>query len=387
MITVSSRAKGVEYAIRDVVIPAKKLEAAGHKVLNLNIGDPDRYDFDTPDHVKNAAVSAIKHAKNYYGDSQGEKEVLEAVKEHEKASNGREPDSVLLTAGVSEAVNFLMASLVEKGEEVLIPGPSYPQYISLCKFFGGKPVEYSCREDDAWNPSVEDVENKITKQTRALVVINPNNPTGAVYSKKTLAQIAKLAKDNNLLLISDEIYDRMILDGDYSSLSAIARDQPLVTLNGISKNYLAPGWRVGYAAFRNCDEIADACMRQARVRLSINTPSALAFAAALRGPHDHLKEVNRKLRERRDFVFKRANEIPGMSLVKPKGAFYAFPRVDGVKDDKAWVLDLLHKKHVLTVFGSGFGEYGRGHFRVVFLPPLQALETAFEKIDEFCRGK
>ncbi|MCK4327357.1 MAG: aminotransferase class I/II-fold pyridoxal phosphate-dependent enzyme [Candidatus Diapherotrites archaeon] len=381
---VAERVKGLKYAIRDVVLPAKKLEAKGHEIIKLNIGDPDQYDFDTPQHIKQAACDAIMGGKNYYGDSQGDAPILGSIRAWDKRVNGSEADDYCITQGASEGVEFSFSALVEPGAEALVPGPNYPQYMSVPRLCDGVPVEYACAEGDGWQPDVDDVRKKISGKTRVMVVINPNNPTGAVYSKKMLQSLIDVAGEHSLPLVSDEIYNLMTFQ-ESVSLSSLVKDTPVITLNGISKNYLSPGWRIGSMAFRNCPEIFEACLALGRNRLCVNEPCAWGFKAALDGPQAHIEETKKKLIERRDFVVKRFGEM-GVHCVEPKAAFYAFPRID-TGDDKQWVLDLLHQEHVLVVHGSGFGEYGKGHFRLVFLPPIEVLSEALDRIERFVKNK
>jgi aspartate/methionine/tyrosine aminotransferase len=387
----TKRVQNLQYAIRDVVIPAQKLEATGVKVLHLNIGDPVKFDLRVPDFAVDAMARAVKEGKNFYANSAGAKEARQAVVEREKRINGLDfgEGQVLTTNGVSEAISFLCGALVDSGDEVLVPSPAYPLYLSFPPYFGGKAVQYSCDEQDEWNPDVQDLESKITDKTRAIAVINPNNPTGAVYSKKTLKQLVELAGQHDLVLISDEIYDEIIYPPyGYDSLSSVAVREgvPVVQMNGLSKNFLATGWRAGYMVFHNCDELLQACSKQSRTRLCACTPSQYAMAECLNGPRDFLKEVMGKMDVRRKIVVNRCKEI-GLECVEPKGAFYAFPRIGEGVDDKKWVLDLLQEQHVLTVFGSGFGEAGKGHFRIVYLPPPDVLEKAFDGIAEFVKNR
>ncbi|HIJ98684.1 TPA: aminotransferase class I/II-fold pyridoxal phosphate-dependent enzyme, partial [archaeon] len=280
--------------------------------------------------------------------------------------------------------------LVEQGDNILIPGPSYPPYTSFVKYFGGNPIEYRCIESEGWQPDIDYLEKKITKRTKAIVIINPNNPTGAVYSKKTLQQIVDVAAAYNLPIISDEIYDQMNYKKHVSPCS-LSKDAKFIQLNGISKVYLAPGWRIGYMALsNNFEELFDACIRQARIRLCANTPGQYPYFSALKGPTTHIKKTKRKLRKRRDYAHKRLNEIEGLSTAKPEGTFYIFPKIEHPKyarNDKKFVLDLLHKKYVLFVNGSGFGKkFGTGHFRGVFLPKVEILGEAFDRVEEFLKA-
>lgn len=385
------RCSYIQYAIRDVVQPASEIEKQGHKVLKLNIGDPNQYDFDTPQFIKDALAEAIKNPKNNgYSASEGTKEVREAIAQREKKFKNisLDPNKIIITTGISEGLSFLFCSMIGEGDEVLVPGPSYPPYISYVKMFGGKPIEYKTDESNGWQPDIDDIAKKITKKTKAFVSINPNNPTGAMADKKTLKQIADTIAPHNIPIISDEIYDLMTFKEPAHMSSVIGKDAQFVLLNGMSKVYLSPGWRIGSMAFQNMDEIYEACMKQARIRLCANVPAQCAYAKALLGQHDHVKQTVAKLKERRDYAYKRLNEIPGLSTAKPEGAFYIFPKIEKnkYKTDKEWVLELLKQKHVLTVFGSGFGEtYGTGHFRVVYLPQKEILEEAFGKVEEFMR--
>ncbi len=404
-IIIHPRTEKIEYAIREVVVPARKLKQAGHRVLHLNIGDPNRYDFDTPDYVKQALVDAIQNHHNYYAESEGEPEVLESIAAREKRFKGLNvsPSDILTTSGASEAVAFLMGSLLGEGKDLLMPGPSYPLYISLANYFGGKSVEYKCDGENGWNPDVDDLQSKITKNTNAILVINPNNPTGAVYDKETLKAIADIAADKNILVISDEIYDMMSFQKPFYSIASLNENGNYVCLGGLSKVYLAPGWRVGYAVFKGAEtgKLKEACYKLARGRLSSSTPGQYALKTAVeREPH--LKEYMTKLEARAKFATKRINEIPGLSVVQPDGTLYMFPKIENgnsAKDDKKFTTDLLNwqtekcdlngKKclgHPLVVFGKAFGEtYGKGHFRVVYAAEQQVLEQALNRIEEFMK--
>ncbi|MCD6127777.1 MAG: aminotransferase class I/II-fold pyridoxal phosphate-dependent enzyme [Methanomicrobia archaeon] len=384
----AKRAMEIEYAIRDVVLPARELEKKGVEILKLNIGDPDKFDFDTPEHMKKAVIEEMEKF-NGYGDSEGLLELREAIVEREKKKNNLDisVDDIVVTNGVSESIQMLFGALLEPGDEILVPGPTYPPYIALSKFFGATPVPYRTIEEENWAPDLEDMRKKITEKTKAIAVINPNNPTGALYDRKTLEEIGNIVAENDILLISDEIYDMITYEGKHLSPSFI-KDIPLVIFNGISKVYLSPGWRVGWTIFRDCDgklsEIKEAYLKQARVRICASILAQKGAAAALNGPQDHIKNLVKKLRERRDYIYKRLNEIDGISTQKPGGAFYIFPKIEG--DDKKFVLDVLNKAHVLFVHGSGFCPvYGKGHFRSVFLPPLKTIEKAMDALEKYMK--
>ena len=391
MIRASVRSKRIEYAIRDVVVPAVQLERKGIEVLKLNIGDPIKYDFKTPEHIREAAARAVMDSRSEYSPSEGLMELREAIVDKEREYGvDITTEDIVVTTGVTEALMLIFAASLDPGEEILVPGPTYPPYITYPTFYDGIPKTYRTVEEEGWEPDIDDIRKKITHKTKAIAVINPNNPTGAFYGEKVLKEIADLAGEYGLFLISDEIYDKMLYDDTFVSPAKLAKDVPMIILNGISKVYLAPGWRIGYLAIRDSEgmleDIRDGIMRQARARLCANTPLQLGYLAALRGPQDHIRETMEKLRKRRDYVAKRVEEIDGLSVVLPKGAFYMFIKVDNCKDDKKFVLDLLMKKHVLTVHGSGFCPvYGKGHFRIVNLPPVDYLERAFDRIEEFVR--
>lgn len=392
---VCERASEIEYAIRDILLPARELENKGIELLKLNIGDPNKYDFDTPEHIKRALCDAVMTGDNGYSPSEGELELREAIMERQR-ERGADIDvsDIVITTGVSESLSLLYGALLSPGDEILIPGPSYPPYTALAKFVSAVPVAYRTLEEEDWQPDVDDIKRKITEKTKAIAIINPNNPTGALYPKETILEIINICGENNLPLISDEIYDRIVFDGTFYSPTQLTKDIPIIVFNGMSKVYVAPGWRVGYTAFVNphgeLDSIIDGYLRQARVRISANAPCQRAYAAALRGPQDHIKELVRKIKERRDFFYKRINEIRGLSTRKPEGAFYIFPKIESAKwvDDKQFVLDVLQNAHVVLVHGSGFDQtYGKGHFRSVLLPPMETLEKALDAIEQFMKRK
>ena len=396
MIKASQRSHGISYAIRDVVLPARKLEQKGIKVLHLNIGDPNKYNFDTPQHMKDALYNAAKEGHNGYAPSEGYLELRNAIVEREKKRNnvGYTPDDVCVTTGVTESLQILLTALLDPNDELLIPGPTYPQYMLISQVNNAQPVSYRCLEDDGWQPDVDHIRKEISNRTKGIVLINPNNPTGALYSKKVIKEIIDIAGECNIPIISDEIYDDMVFDEKQHATASLAKDVPIITFNGFSKVYLVPGWRIGYVMFYHngeLDEVQDAFMRLARSRLCANSVCQRACIAALKGPQDHIEKVNQKLRQQRDFSYKRLNEIDGISTAKPQGAFYIFPKIEAMKnkiwkDDKEFVLDFLHEAHVLVVHGSGFcSTYGKDHFRAVILPDIKTLKEAFNKLDAFIK--
>lgn len=398
MSNASTRSQGVSYAIRDVVLPARALEKQGIKVLHLNIGDPIKYDFDCPTHMKDALYQATKEGYNGYSPSEGDIELRQAIIAREKKRNrvGYALDDVCVTTGVTESLQMLANVLLNPGDELLIPGPTYPQYNLLPRLLDACPITYHTIEAESWQPDLDDIRQKISPKTKGLVLINPNNPTGALYSRSVIQHFIDLAGEYNLPIISDEIYDDIVFDGEQVATATLAKDVPIITFNGLSKVYLVPGWRVGHTLFYHhgeLDEVQDAFFRIARSRLCANSVCQRAGIAALTGPQDHIKKMNTTLRKRRDFSYKRLNEIPGISTAKPDGAFYIFPKIEAMdqglwKDDKAFVLDLLQETHVLVVHGSGFcPTYGKHHFRAVFLPPIDVQEKAYDAFESFMKRK
>lgn len=390
---VSNRISEVEYAIRDIIVHAREYEKSGRQIIYLNIGDPVKYDFKTPNHIKQALIDSVSHDFNYYTDSEGLYELREAIVEKESRKGlSVTAEDVLVTNGVSEGLDMTMASIVEPNTEVLMPGPYYPPYASYVKFYGGRPVEFKLTPDG--KPDLEDLISKITPRTRALCIISPNNPTGEVFDHKSLKQLVDIAAEHSLYIICDEIYDSLVFDGEFTGIGKVAKDSPVILLNGFSKVYLMTGWRCGYICMNsNCsklENIRNNIPKLARVRISTNLPVQKAAIAALRGPQDHIPMMVSKLRRRRDLVVKRLNQISSISCNVPKGAFYAFPKINlssRWKNDKHFVLDLLNETGVLTVHGSGFGSnFGTDHFRIVYLPQEQILDEAMDKLEHFING-
>jgi len=385
---VSNRISNVEYAIRDITLHAKQYEKAGKKIIYLNIGDPVKYDFPTPDHIKQALIDAVNSNFNYYADSEGILELRQAiVKKESQKGLSISVEDVLVTNGISEGLDMVTASIVEPNSEILMPGPYYPPYASYVKFYGGKPIEFKITEDGT--PDLDDIKSKITPKTRALCVINPNNPTGEVFDSKSLKQLIDVASEHDVYIICDEIYDRLVFDKEFTGIGKVAKDAPVILLNGFSKVYLMTGWRCGYICMNSdcqkLENIRNNIPKLARVRIATNLPVQKAAVAALEGPQEYIAQTVTKLKKRRDLVVKRLNEIDGISCKLPNGAFYTFPKIlhNGWKDDKDFVLDLLDKTGILTVHGSGFGESGKGHFRIVYLPDEQVLEQAMDKLTDF----
>jgi aspartate/methionine/tyrosine aminotransferase len=393
-LNLTDRVQNLEYAIRDVVGHARQMEKIGKDVIYLNIGDPLQFDFETPEHIKEALIQAVRDGFNSYAPSEGLPELRTAICEKEKrvANIDVLPENVVISNGVSEAIQMVLGALVDNGDEILVPGPAYPPYISYTEFFGGRAVQYRTSEENGWQPDLDDLRSKLCSSTKALVIINPNNPCGALYNRKTVKAMVDLAGEYDIPIISDEIYDQIAYVEPISTTS-VAKDVSVIGLNGFSKVYLMTGWRLGYAYFTGQDEqmleeLREHVTKEARIRLSANTPVQMAAVEALRGPQDHIPQMVRKLRERRDYSQKRLNEINRISCAEPRGAFYFFPKVDGIGskwvNDMAFVSDLLEHTGIVFVHGSGFGsKYGSGHFRGVFLPPINTLEKTFNRLERF----
>src|SRR5689334_14229990 len=396
-ISSASRLQNVRYAIRDLACVADEVVKQGHKVLPLNVGDPLSFDFQTPPHLIEATYKAMRDGKNGYAPSPGIPEALEAIRDEAARKGISTVQDVFVTSGASEAVDICLSALVNPGESILTPSPDYPLYSAvLCKL-GIPVVTYDLNEDDAWQPDLIDVRHKINSRTRAIVLINPNNPTGAICSRRMLEQLAELARRNNLVIFADEIYDKLVLDSkgknsngqeDQISIAAIAPDVPVVTFGGLSKNYLAPGWRIGWGIVSGdanaVKPYVEGIHRLLRARLCANHPEQYAIKAALDGPQDHLAATCAKLRTRRDLTVQWCNSTPRMSCVSPRGAFYAFPSLQINEGDDVFVKELCRQKHVLVVHGSGFGQKpGSRHLRIVFLPDEPTLTRAYQSIAEF----
>ena len=386
---VSKKVAGVEYAIRDIVLAARKVQQKGMQVDYLNIGDPVQFGFQPPNNVKQALIDAINKGENFYSSSEGLLELRQEIAKKENAKGlSITSEEILVTNGVSEGLDMVISSIVEEGDEVLLPGPYYPPYASYVRLHGGIPVEFAVDLNNS-TPDIDDIKSKITSKTVAICLISPNNPTGVVFNEKSLKELVDVANQNDLYIICDEIYDQIIFDEKFVGIGKVAGDSPVIVLNGFSKVHLMSGWRIGYIAFNQSpklDELRENLPKLARVRIATSLPVQHAALESLRGPQDYINNFVSEIKKRRDLVVKRLNEMPGLSCPTPKGAFYAFPKIEDNKfgTDKEFVTKLLESKGVLTVHGSGFGEqYGSGHFRLVYLPSLKVLDSAMNKIEDF----
>ncbi len=392
-IAAASRLDNVRYAIRDLVCVADEIIKQGHKVLPLNIGDPNVFDFQTPPHMIEAVYKAMRDGKNGYAPSPGIKQALDAIRGEAARKGITSVQDVFVTNGVSETVDACLTALLNPGDDLLTPCPDYPLYSALLTKLDMKLNTYYLNEEDGWQPELDDLEKKITPRTRGIVLINPNNPTGSMCTRAMLERVAEVARRHNLIIFADEIYDKLILDDDeHIAMAAVAPDVPVVTFGGLSKNYLVPGWRIGWGIVSGeaavVKQYAEGIQRLLRARLCANHPEQYAIKPALEGPQDHLIEVRKKLRSRRDLTVQWCNSTSRVSCVSPRGAFYAYPRIDIPEGDDAFVKELILQKHVMVVHGSGFGQKpGTKHFRIVFLPDEQTLAKAYGAIAEFMKER
>ncbi len=393
-VDVAPRASNIEYAIRDVVVPAVKLESEGHEIIRLNIGDPLAYEgLSTPSHMIEEFKKALDRQDNGYGPSYGLPILRSAIalSESKKGWNCSS-DDVYVTHGVTEALQIIFAAFLQKGDIVLAPGPHYPPYVAYPQMYGAKTVEYRLNPNDSWKIDLEDIKSKMNNKVRLLVLINPNNPTGNVATKKDIDSLLEIANEwPKCTIIADEIYDALDFTGKICSVASRSLKTPVIVLNGVSKIYFAPGWRVGYMALHdpsgNLNLVRDGMERLLRSRLCASTPAQYGFLAGLNGDSKWLDEHKSKIKKRLDYCLKRISEIEGLECEPPGAAFYLFVKIKDPnlsENDKKFVLDLLNEKHVLVVHGSGFSsEFGNGHFRMVCLPSINILKEAFDRISEF----
>jgi aspartate/methionine/tyrosine aminotransferase len=383
-VIVSDRMAKVSYEIRDIVARARKVQSTGKKVHWFNIGDPNQFGFKPPEWVTSAIRAALDDPKySAYCPSEGDPELREAIAKIEGVSS----EYVTIHSGLSEGIDFLFQALVNPGENILLPSPSYPLYNTKLRVSGGEDNFY--QTDSEFVPVADDVRRKINLKTKAIVVINPNNPTGAVYPRSVLQEIVDIAGEHKLPIIADEIYDKTTLDDDHSvNMRELTKELPLISGNGISKNFVYPGARVGYLALHGegMDSLRDALVKLCNQRLSVNWEMQRGALAAFTMPASHISGLKSDLRARRDLLYKEINEIPGIHLAKPRASFYSFPKVETDKfaTDKEFVYSLLEETGVLVVPGSAFSPVLPGkYFRLVFLSSPEELHEAVGKIAKF----
>ncbi|MFW9033545.1 pyridoxal phosphate-dependent aminotransferase [Corynebacterium striatum] len=392
----STKLKGVAYDIRgEVSAEAERMELDGHSILKLNTGNPAVFGFDAPDVIMRDMIAALPTSQGY-STSKGIIPARRAIVTRYELEDFPHFDvnDVYLGNGVSELITMTTQALLNDGDEVLIPAPDYPLWTAATSLAGGTPVHYLCDEEDDWNPSIEDIRAKVTEKTKAIVVINPNNPTGAVYSREVLQRIVDVAREYNLLILADEIYDRILYDGaKHISIASLAPDLLTITFNGLSKAYRVAGYRAGWMVLTGPKSHARGFIEGldllAGTRLCPNVPAQHAIQVALGGRQSiyGLTGEGGRLLKQRNVAYEKLNEIPGVSVTKPMGALYCFPRLDPnvyeIHDDSKLMLDILRSEKILMVQGTGFNWPNPDHFRVVTLPWASQLENAIERLGNF----
>ena len=395
----SSKLDHVCYDVRGPVLDeANRMQADGIDVLKLNIGNPAPFGFSAPEEVITDMISTLRSAQGY-SDSHGIFAARKAIMQYAQTKNipNVSMEHIYTGNGVSELINLVTQGLIDNGDEILVPSPDYPLWTGCVTLAGGKAVHYICDEQSEWYPDIEDMRSKITDKTKAIVIINPNNPTGAVYPKEVLEQIVELAREHELMIFSDEIYDRLVMDGiEHTSIASLAPDLFCITLNGLSKSHMIAGFRCGWMILSGAKEKAkdyiEGLNMLSNMRLCSNVPAQCIVQTAL-GGHQSVKNYlvpGGRIYEQREFIYNAINDIPGLSAVKPKAAFYIFPKMDtrkfNILDDEKFVLDLLKEKKVLLTHGRGFNWAEPDHFRIVYLPNIEQLKDATGKIADFLSG-
>jgi aspartate/methionine/tyrosine aminotransferase len=370
------------------------LESEGHEILKLNIGDPIAYPgLPTPKHMVDAYIDALKNGNNGYSPSYGLPQLRAAIAQDERRKGWpARQDDIYICHGVTEALQIIFAATLEEGDIVLAPGPHYPPYMAYPQMYDARTVEYKLKPNDGWRLDFDDIEAKMNENVKLLVLINPNNPCGAVAGKDEIFRLISIARKwPNCIIVADEIYDGLDFTGEQRSVASLSPDVPVFVLNGVSKVYYAPGWRIGYLGIHDpkgrMQLIRDGIERLLRSRLCASTPAQLGYLAGLDSDRTWMKSYSDKIVRQRDLCVSRINSIEGLEVQSSGGAFYMFVRLTDSKwqdNDKEFVLQLLHEEHVLVVHGSGFSpELGRGHFRIVYLPNLEILNQAFDRIERF----
>jgi len=384
------RTEKITYAVRDIIVLANEVAKTGKEMLYLNIGDPNLYDFEPPRHMVDATYNAMLRNKNGYSPSSGIKEAVEAIEREAERKGIKNVQDVFVTTGASEAIELAVTALVNQGENILTPTPGYPLYTAIASKLQAFENPYYLNESNGWQPDIDDIKSKINDKTKGIIIINPNNPTGSNNSPETLKELVDLAVEKNLVIFADEIYDKLLFDGQkHLSIASINPDAPVVTFGGLSKNYMVPGFRIGWGVVSGQKEMLkdyiEAINKMLRARLSANHPEQYGIKPALEGDQSHITIAMEKLHRRRDMTFEMLNSVEGISCVKPEGAFYAFPKIELEKqNDNHFVAELIKETGVVVVPGTGFGQVpGTNHMRVVFLPQDDVLEKAYNNIVEF----
>ena len=392
----SSKLNNVLYDVRGPVVDeAARMEEAGTQILKLNIGNPAPFGFRTPDEVIYDMRRQLTECEGY-STANGLFSARKAIMQYAQLKQipNVSMEDIYTGNGVSELINICMSALLDDGDEILIPSPDYPLWTACATLAGGTAVHYICDEQSDWYPDMEDIRKKITDRTKAIVIINPNNPTGALYPREVLEQIVEIAREHQLIIFSDEIYDRLVMDGEeHISIASLATDLFCVTYSGLSKSHMIAGFRIGWMILSGNKSVAkdyvEGIKMLSNMRLCSNVPAQSIVQTAL-GGHQSVKSYvvpGGRIREQRDFIYKALTDIPGISAVKPKAAFYIFPKIDvkkfNIVDDEKFALDLLRDKKILLIHGGGFNWHQPDHFRVVYLPRIEVLKESVEKMADF----
>ena len=394
----SKNLENVKYAIRGRAMEeACKMEKEGVDILKLNIGNPAEFGLKVPKKIRKCMKKNIKKAEGY-SNSKGIEEARIAIKKYYEGKNVRDIniDDIYLGNGVSELILMSIKALLSKDEEVLIPMPDYPLWTASVNLAGGKAVHYICEEENEWYPNIEDIENKITNKTKAIVIINPNNPTGSLYEKEILEQIIDVARRYNLIVFSDEIYDRLVYDDlEHISIASLSKDVPVITFSGLSKSHMAAGFRIGWMLISgNKEYIKDYIQGLnllSSMRLCSNVPAQYIVEKALKYTKSTKKLFKKggRLYKQREYIYNELNNIPGITIQKPKAAFYIFPKIDtkkfNITDDEKFALDFLKEKHILLVHGSGFNYNNIDHFRITYLANKKQLRHTIKQLKDFLK--
>ncbi|MDD3338362.1 MAG: aminotransferase class I/II-fold pyridoxal phosphate-dependent enzyme [Lachnospiraceae bacterium] len=395
----SSKLDNVLYDVRGPVVDeADRMIEDGMDILKLNIGNPAPFGFNAPQEVINDMMANLRDSQGY-SNSKGVFAARKAIMQYAQLKNlpNVTINDIYTGNGASELITLCMNALLDNGDEILIPSPDYPLWTASANLAGGKAVHYICDEQSEWYPDLDDIEKKITDRTKGIVIINPNNPTGALYPKEVLEQIVEIARRHELIIFADEIYDRLLLDGNvHTSIASLAPDLFCVTFNGLSKSHMIAGFRIGWMVLSGnkamAKDLIEGIKMLSSMRLCSNVPAQSVVQTAL-GGYQSVNEYtgpNGRVRRQRDFTYQAICDIPGLSVVKPKAAFYMFPKIDvkrfDIVNDEQFALDFLREKKVLIVHGGGFNWHEPDHFRIVYLPRLTELEEAMQKMKEFFAG-
>ncbi len=394
----STKLDHVLYDIRGPIVDeASRMEEVGERILKLNIGNPAVFGFSAPEEVIKDMIANLRDSEGY-SDSKGIWAARKAIMQYAQIRKipNVSMNGIYTGNGVSELINLAMQALLDEGDEILIPAPDYPLWTACVNLAGGKAVHYICDEESEWLPDIKDIESKVTDRTKGIVVINPNNPTGAVYPKELLEEIVEIARRHKLIIFADEIYDRLLLDGlTHTSIASLCPDLFCVTFSGLSKSHMIAGFRIGWMVLSGNKDMArdyiEGINMLSNMRLCSNVPAQSIVQTALWGYQsvNEYTKADGRLTRQRDYIYKALNDIPGITAVKPKAAFYIFPKIDtekfNIKDDMQFVLDFLKEKKVMLVQGTGFNWMNPDHFRIVYLPRLEVLQESMAKMEDFLK--